>query len=152
VTVPTRPPAEPWAVAPEEDALARAHGIFRRFHPRVELLLGYEGDAFVPTGDPVEDLLCITTVHPMREATVRRFLARGGTGWDVVEELVASGALAEVRYSPHRYFVRAPSGGGGRATQTPSAPPRSREYGRSSSSRTPAESGQGTWGAQAGPR
>jgi len=152
VTVPTRPPAEPWAVAPDEGALARAREIFRRFHPRVELLLGYEGDAFAPTGDPVEDLLCITGVHPMREAAVRRLLARGGTGWGVVEDLVASGALAEVRYGPHRYFVRATPGGGGYAIRTPSAALlRSREHGRRSSARTRAGAGPASRGPEAGP-
>jgi wyosine [tRNA(Phe)-imidazoG37] synthetase (radical SAM superfamily) len=148
VTVPTRPPAESWAVPPDEAALARAHEVFRRFHPRVELLLGYEGDGYVPTGDPVEDLLCITGVHPMREAAVRRLLARGGAGWGVVEQLVASGTLVQVRYGPHRYLVRARAGGGGCAMQGPSATPSSREHG----SRSSAKALGGTWGPEAASR
>jgi len=147
VTVPTRPPAESWAVSPDEGALARAHEIFCRFHPRVELLLGYEGEAFVSTGDPVEDLLCITAVHPMREAAVRRLLDRGGAAWGVVEELVASGALVEVRYGPRRYFVRALPGGGGRVAQVPPDSPRSHDYGARYSATRLAEKGPGVQGA-----
>ncbi len=131
LTVPTRPPAEGWVVPPEEAVLARAHEIFRRFHPRVELLLGFEGEGFVSAGDPVEDLLAITSVHPMREAAVRRLLARGGAGWDVVEELVERGALTETRYGGHRFYVRAVRGAGAQPGSPPSTA-RSPAYGRGS--------------------
>ncbi len=57
LAVPTRPPAERWVVAPPEAALARAYEVFRAFNARVELLVGYEGEAFASTGDPVADLL-----------------------------------------------------------------------------------------------
>ena len=106
LAVPTRPPAEPWAVPPGEAALARAYEVFRTWHPRVEMLLGYEGDAFTAMGDPVADLLSITAVHPMREAAVRRLLDRGGTSRHVVSDLIEAGLLAEVRYGPHRYYLR----------------------------------------------
>jgi wyosine [tRNA(Phe)-imidazoG37] synthetase (radical SAM superfamily) len=106
VAVPTRPPAEPWVVAPGEAAVARSYEIFRAFHPRVELLLGYEGDAFASTGDALADLLGITAVHPMREAAARRFLEKGGVPWSAVEDLVEEGKMARVAYGPHRYYVR----------------------------------------------
>lgn len=106
LAVPTRPPAEPWAVPPEEAGVAQAYEIFRAFHPRVELLMGYEGDAFASTGDPVADLLSITAVHPMREVAVRRLLAQGGVPWQVVSDLVEAGRIVQVAYGPNRYFMR----------------------------------------------
>lgn len=112
LSVPTRPPAEPWAVPPPGAVLARAYEVFRAFHSRVELLLGYEGDAFASTGDPVEDLLSITAVHPMREGAVHRLLARAGVSRSVVDGLVEAGLLVEVRYGAHRYYVRALPGRG----------------------------------------
>jgi len=106
LSVPTRPPAESWATPPSEAVLARAYEVFRTWHRHVELLLEYEGDAFVSTGDVVADLLDITAVHPMREGAVRRLLRRKGTSWHVVSDLIAAGVLVEVQYGPHRYYLR----------------------------------------------
>jgi len=106
LSVPTRPPAEPWVAPPTDAAVARAYETFRAFHPRVELLLGYEGDAFASTGDPVTDLLGITAVHPMREEAVRRYLGRSGLPGSTLDALVEEGRMACVTYGPHRYYLR----------------------------------------------
>jgi wyosine [tRNA(Phe)-imidazoG37] synthetase (radical SAM superfamily) len=106
LSVPTRPTAEDWVSPPSEATLARAWEVFQLSHPRVELLVGYEGDTFVSTGDPEQDLLSITAVHPMREMAVRRLLEHAGARWDVVSRLLERGALVEVRYGPHRYYLR----------------------------------------------
>lgn len=106
LAAPTRPPAEPWVVPPTDAAVARAYEVFRAFHPRVELLVAYEGDAFASTGDTLEDLLGITAVHPMREVAAHRFLDRGGVPHSALENLVELGKLACVTYGPHRYYVR----------------------------------------------
>jgi wyosine [tRNA(Phe)-imidazoG37] synthetase (radical SAM superfamily) len=106
LAVPTRPPAEAWARAPGETAIARAYEIFGQSLPRVELLSGYEGDAFASTGDARRDLLSITSVHPMRESAVLRTLAAAGAEWEVVAELVEMGELVEVSYGSHRYYLR----------------------------------------------
>jgi wyosine [tRNA(Phe)-imidazoG37] synthetase (radical SAM superfamily) len=106
LSAPTRPPAEAWVRPASEEAIARAFEIFRAAHEHVELLVGYEGDAFATTGDPKEDLLSITAVHPMREAAVRRLMDRAGGDWEQVEELIREGQLVEARYGTHRYFLR----------------------------------------------
>jgi len=106
LAVPTRPPAEAWARAPEEGTLARAYEIFHDRLPRVELLSGYEGDAFASTGDAKRDLLGITAVHPMRESAVLSTLAKSGAGWEVVLELLQTGELVEVTHDSHRYYLR----------------------------------------------
>ncbi len=106
VSVPTRPPAEGWARGPGEGALARAYEIFRESLPRVELLTGYEGDAFASSGDAKRDLLSITAVHPMRESAVLSTLAKSGVGWEVVLELIQAGELVEVGHGSHRYYLR----------------------------------------------
>jgi len=106
LAVPTRPPAERWVRPAAEPAIARAWEVFRAWHGRVELLVGYEGNAFASTGDPREDLLSITAVHPMREEAVRRLVERVGGGWGVVSELVDMGKLVVVTYGGHRYFLR----------------------------------------------
>lgn len=107
LSVPTRPPAEGWVRPAGEAAVARGYEVFRSWQGgRVALLLGYEGDAFASTGDAAEDLLSIAAVHPMREAAVRKLVERAGSDWGVVEGLVRSGRLVEVRYGGHRYYLR----------------------------------------------
>jgi wyosine [tRNA(Phe)-imidazoG37] synthetase (radical SAM superfamily) len=106
LAVPTRPPAEHWVRPATEAAIARAYEVFRGAHGNVELLIGYEGDAFAWTGDPREDLLSITAVHPMREAAVRRLIGRAGANWSEVMRMVREGTLVETRYGGHRYFLR----------------------------------------------
>jgi wyosine [tRNA(Phe)-imidazoG37] synthetase (radical SAM superfamily) len=107
ISIPTRPPAESWVLQPLEENVARAHQILGREVSRVEHLIGYEGNAFASSGDPAEDLLSITAVHPMREEAVEELLRRTGAGWSVVQELLRRGALVETKYDGRRFFIRA---------------------------------------------
>lgn len=106
IAVPTRPPAEEWVRPPSEEAVLRGYAIFREAVERVELLTGYEGDAFAFTGDAEADLLSITAVHPMREDALAAFLARAGADWGLVARLVARGLLVETEYRGHRFYRR----------------------------------------------
>jgi len=106
LSVPTRPPAEAWVRPPREETLNRAYQILGRGVNRVEYLIGYEGNAFASTGDVEEDLLSITSVHPMREDAVDQFLARAGTDWRIVRQLVEQDRLIETEYEGRRFYVR----------------------------------------------
>jgi wyosine [tRNA(Phe)-imidazoG37] synthetase (radical SAM superfamily) len=106
MAVPTRPPAEEWVRAPDEQVLNRAYQIMSEHVAHVEYLIGYEGDAFASTGDVEADLLSITAVHPMREDAARAFLARAGAGQETIARLVAEGRLVEAAYGEHRFYVR----------------------------------------------
>ncbi len=106
ISVPTRPPAEKWVHPPAEETVLRAHQIFASAVEEVELLIGYEGDAFSATGDPREDLLRITAVHPMRREAVEALLVRTGAGWEVVSRLVGEGLLVETEYEGRTFYTR----------------------------------------------
>ena len=106
LSLPTRPPAEKWVRAPGEKAVNRAYQIIGEKIERVEVLSGYEGDAFAFTGDVENDLLSITAVHPMREQAVSELLARAGAGWAAVHRLIAQGQLVEVEYEGRKFYVR----------------------------------------------
>jgi wyosine [tRNA(Phe)-imidazoG37] synthetase (radical SAM superfamily) len=106
LSIPTRPPAEKWVRAPDEEALNRAYQFFRERVQHVEYLIGYEGDAFAFTGNLQDDLLSITAVHPMRTDAVQAFLARAGGRWPAVRELVEQGKLAEIEYGGHKFYLR----------------------------------------------
>jgi wyosine [tRNA(Phe)-imidazoG37] synthetase (radical SAM superfamily) len=106
IGVPTRPTAETWAHPATERAVTQAYQVMVHQLPRVELLTGYEGTAFGVSGDPEEDLLAITGVHPMREDAVCELLRRSACSWSVVECLIERGELEPVQFHGHRFYVR----------------------------------------------
>jgi wyosine [tRNA(Phe)-imidazoG37] synthetase (radical SAM superfamily) len=106
VAIPTRPPAEGWVHPPKEAVINQAYQIISDKVDRVELLIGYEGNAFAFTGNVEEDLLSITAVHPMREDAVDEMLTRAGATWPVVLELIAHGQLVEATYEGRKFFLR----------------------------------------------
>jgi wyosine [tRNA(Phe)-imidazoG37] synthetase (radical SAM superfamily) len=106
LSVPIRPPAEGWVRPPEEDAINEAYQILVERLRQVEYLIGYEGNAFAFTGNVEEDLLRITSVHPMREDAVSEFLSRAAADWSTVQGLIGGGQLIEAEYQGHRFYVR----------------------------------------------
>lgn len=106
LAVPTRPPAESWVRPPEASQLNQAYQIFSQKSLAVELLIGYEGSSFVSTGRPEDDLLSITSVHPMRQEAVYKLLRMAGAGWEVVESLLNSGKLVETEYQGKKFYLR----------------------------------------------
>ena len=106
LSVPTRPPTEKSVHAPDEATLNRIYQIISRKVKNLELLTGYEGNAFASTGDVAEDLLSISSVHPMREEAVRKLLDKAGTHWRVVEQLIADEQLQMTEYEGRKFYVR----------------------------------------------
>ena len=105
IGVPTRPPAEEWSKALDESTINEA---FQEFSKVVstEYLIGYEGNEFSGTGNPEEDILSITSVHPMREDAVEEFLKRHGRDWSMIETMVSEGKLIILDYNGKRYVMR----------------------------------------------
>ena len=106
LSIPTRPPAERWVLGPDEAVLNRAYQNLAEKVPRVEYLIGDEGNAFAFTGNAEEDLLSITAVHPMKAGAVAELLARAGASWAIVDSLLARGALARADYNGDRFYLR----------------------------------------------
>jgi wyosine [tRNA(Phe)-imidazoG37] synthetase (radical SAM superfamily) len=105
LAIPTRPPAERVEPATEQTINA-AYQIFRERLGEAEYLIGYEGNAFASTGDPKQDLLSITAVHPMREEAVAEFLKNARTDWETIQELVDNGSLLALEYQGKRFYMR----------------------------------------------
>ena len=106
LAIPTRPPAEANVRAPDEAEITRAWSILSGAFDNVELLTGYEGNTFFSGGRVDEDLLAITSVHPMRADAVDTLLARRGADRSVVQRLVDAGELVEVEYEEQDFLVR----------------------------------------------
>jgi hypothetical protein len=53
-----------------------------------------------------EDLLSITSVHPMREEEVRIFLEKAQADWGVVRKLIQEDQLIEVEYENKKFYLK----------------------------------------------
>ena len=106
VAIPTRPPAEAWVEPADEEAVNRAYQIFDGKLGHVEYLIGYEGNAFAFTGNVVEDLLSITSVHPMREEGVEGLLSRAGSDWGIIERLIEEEMLVQLEHLGKKFYMR----------------------------------------------
>ena len=108
IAIPTRPPAEKWVKPASERTLNRAFQVFTETlgENKVEYLIGYEGNAFTLTGNVKEDLLSITTVHPMRKEAVMKFLEKAEAEWDVIEKLLKENKLVKIEYDGKEYYMR----------------------------------------------
>jgi len=106
ISVPTRPPALRVVKPPSARNLNQAFQILSAHVPKVEMLIGYEGDEFTSSGDAVRDLLGICAVHPMRRSAVEALLARTGDTWRTVEQLLQQGLLIETDFGGNRFYLR----------------------------------------------
>jgi wyosine [tRNA(Phe)-imidazoG37] synthetase (radical SAM superfamily) len=106
VSIPTRPPAEKWVEPPDEEGVNEAYQIFTEHLDNVECLTGYETTDFSPTGNPSEDILSITAVHPMHEEAVKEFLHQARVDWSMIERLINQGQLIELNYRGKRFYMR----------------------------------------------
>ena len=106
LSIPIRPPAQEGVSAPVEADIHRAYQVFGRRLERVELLIGYEGDAFAFTGDAERDVLSITAVHPMREKAVLNLLERAGAERSLVDRMISEGKLLRVTYDGETFYMR----------------------------------------------
>jgi len=106
LAIPTRPPAKRTIKAASEQTINMAYQIFGQRLSNVEYLIGYEGNAFAFSGNAEEDLLSITSVHPMREEAVIELLRKADAGWGVVEKLVEDGRFMKVEYQGKRFYMR----------------------------------------------
>ncbi len=108
ISVPTRPTAEEWVKKPDENVINSVYNIFSRYlgEEKVQYLIGYEGEDFSISQDPIKNLLSITSVHPMREDAVSKFLEKSGLDQIVIDELVKKGELKETYFYGKKFYVR----------------------------------------------
>jgi len=106
LAIPTRPPAKATVTAASEQVINMAYQIFSERLSGVEYLIGYEGNAFAFTGKVEDDLLGITSVHPMREEAIIEFLKKADADWSVIEKLIEEGNLVELEYQGRKFYMR----------------------------------------------
>ena len=106
LAIPTRPPAENWIRPPAPEDINVAFQVFHEKLDQVEYLIGFEGNAFAYTGNVEEDMLNITSVHPMRQSAVIELLKKANADWLMVNKLIAQGKLVETDYEGQKFYLR----------------------------------------------
>jgi len=106
ISIPTRPPAEKWTISADEFDINVGYQIFKERGIDVELKTGYEGNAFAFSGNVEKDLLSITSVHPMRQDSVRKLLSKARADWDIINKLIKDDKLSEVKYKDKKFYIR----------------------------------------------
>lgn len=105
LAVPTRPTAERAEIV-SESAINTAYQVLTGKITKVENLIGYEGNAFACTGNVPEDILSITSVHPMKEEAVTELLKSAGAGWETIKYLIDSRKLVRLEYQGEKFYMR----------------------------------------------
>ncbi|MFO7792087.1 MAG: radical SAM protein [Candidatus Saliniplasma sp.] len=106
ISIPTRPPAENWVEPASEEKITETYHIFKETGIDVEYIIGYEGDTFASSGDVKEDLLSITSVHPMRKRQVEKLLSKSDDNWSSVYELIDDKKLIETEFKGEKFYMR----------------------------------------------
>ncbi len=107
ISIPTRPPTEKWVTPPDEHKIGEVYQIFSDNEIKTEYLIGYEGNAFTSTNNNViDDLLSITSVHPMREDAVRELLDKKSVDFGVIKDLINKDLIVETIYNDKKYYIR----------------------------------------------
>ena len=106
ISIPTRPTAVKNILPASDEALNRAYQVFTQNLDNVEYIIGYEGNEFGLSGNVEEDLLSITSVHPMREEAVREYLKKAGVEWGVINDLIQRNLIIELEYQEKKFYMR----------------------------------------------
>lgn len=106
LAIPTRPPAYSNVKAPEADKMNIAWQIFNDRNINTEFLTSFEGTDTGFTGNIYEDILNITSVHPLREDTLEELLGKNNADFQVVESLMKQQLIKSTIFDGKKFYLR----------------------------------------------
>ena len=106
LSIPTRPPALAWVKPPDETAINKAWQIFSDVGLNTELILGFEGTNTGYTGNAMEDIINICTVHPIREDTMLELLRKDNADPTILTTLIHGKYIQQVTYGSNKFYIR----------------------------------------------
>ncbi len=106
LATPIRPPAERYVKSPGEEKLNAAWQIFDARNIKTEFLTIFEGTHAGFTGNIYEDILNITTVHPLREDSLMELLEKNKADYQVVDSLIRQKLIKSTMYNGRKFFMR----------------------------------------------
>jgi len=106
ISIPTRPPTIKSLKVPDEETINFAYSLYAKKNINTELLTGYSPIEFPATDNVKEEILNITSVHPMREEDVKNILDKADADWNIVEKLLEEGKIKMVKFGKNKFFLR----------------------------------------------
>lgn len=106
ISIPTRPPAQLNVKPSSEKAINNAYQIFTQHKLNTELILGFEGSNTGFTGNAIDDILNICTVHPIREDTMLQLLKKNNATPDVLHSLIHNQYITKINYNSKAFYIR----------------------------------------------
>ncbi|MCM8762742.1 MAG: radical SAM protein, partial [Candidatus Omnitrophica bacterium] len=98
IGIPTRPPAEIWALPPIEKKVLYAYEIFTGYGIKTELITGSGSGIFGFTGEIEEDIVNTVSVHPMSKKQIEKLLKKANNNWNIMEKLLKKEVIKEIKY------------------------------------------------------
>ncbi|HBG70767.1 MAG: radical SAM protein [Bacteroidetes bacterium GWF2_43_63] len=106
LSIPTRPPADSSVKSPDESSINRAWNIFSDKRINTELITGFEGTFVGVTGNVIEDIANMCSVHPIRDDVMCEILIKDKADETILSEMISSGYIAKVEHDGHFYYLR----------------------------------------------
>jgi len=106
ISIPTRPPALKLVNKPIEESINQACHIFADNQLNPEMILGFEGTNTGFTGNAIEDIINICSVHPIREDTMKELLRKNQADPTILDTLVSNKYIQKVEYKSNIFYIR----------------------------------------------
>jgi wyosine [tRNA(Phe)-imidazoG37] synthetase (radical SAM superfamily) len=106
LSIPIRPPAMSSVRPPDAEKLNMAWQIFNESDIKTEFLTGFEGTDNGFTGNIYDDILNITSVHPLREDSMIELLQNDKADFQVVKSLIQQRLIRSANYNGKRFYLR----------------------------------------------
>jgi wyosine [tRNA(Phe)-imidazoG37] synthetase (radical SAM superfamily) len=106
ISIPTRPPAIHTVLPADADLINEAYQIFSEKGINAELILGFEGTNTGYTGNAIEDIVNICTVHPIREDTLMEIMRKDCADQTILDTLIKGKYIKQVKYKSDNYYIR----------------------------------------------
>ncbi len=106
LSIPIRPPAMSSVRPPDAEKLNIAWQIFNESDINTEFLTGFEGTDNGFTGNIYDDILNITSVHPLREDSMAELLQNDKADFQVVKSLIQQRLIRSANYNGKKFYLR----------------------------------------------
>lgn len=106
ISVPTRPPAVKSVLPPDEKDINLAYQLFSENQLNAELIIGFEGTDTGFTGNAIEDILNICSVHPIRQDTMNELLKKDQVNPGILTKLLDDNYIKRTEYKSNVFYIR----------------------------------------------
>jgi len=106
ISIPIRPPAVKSVLPPDEKDINLAYQLFSENQLNAELIISFEGTDTGFTGNAIEDILNICSVHPIRQDTMNELLKKDQVNPGILTKLLDDNYIKRTEYKSNVFYIR----------------------------------------------